>query len=177
MEITNSSPWEMTHPHLILVTIIIYSRHGKKTCAQAHEFPWGHWRVHCVSFWIYKKFYTKIENQYKLGIAHTTPEGNFSDYYKRSYWQSMAHTQSENKKGNYQSLLYLLPLQRNSDLHSSSAGFLSVSSAIGNVHIICRIFTLTNPYIDKSKYKTHRRYIVIIEKFQRSNVMQLSLYS
>ena len=30
MEITNSSPWEMTHPHLILVTIIIYSRHGKK---------------------------------------------------------------------------------------------------------------------------------------------------
>lgn len=126
----------------------------------------------CMSF---QNFYTKIENQYKSGIAHTTPEGNFSDYYKRSYWQSMAHTQSENKKGNYQSLLYLLSLQRNSDLHSSSAGFLSVSSAIGNLHIICRTFTLTNPYIDKSKYKTSKIYSNFIEKFQRSNVMQLSL--
>ena len=126
----------------------------------------------CMSF---QNFYTKIENQYKSGIAHTTPEGNFSDYYKRSYWQSMAHTQSENKKGNYQSLLCLLPLQRNSDLHSSSAGFLSVSSAIGNLHIICRTFTLANPYIDKSKYKISKIYSNFIEKFQRSNIMQLSL--
>ena len=59
--------------------------------------------------------------------------------------------------------------------------FLSTSSATGNLHIISKTFTLTYPNIDKSEYKTHLRYIVIIERFQKRKynanaIMQLMKY-
>ena len=56
--------------------------------------------------------------------------------------------------------------QRNSDPPSSTEGLLSLLSANENLHIIHITFTLTYPSINKSKYKTHPRCIVIFERFQ-----------
>ena len=69
------------------------------------------------------------------------------------------------------SFLLCLPLlQRNSDLTSATVGFLGLLCSTTNLHIIHKTFTLTYPCISKSKYKTHPRNRVIIERFQkRSN--------
>ena len=78
------------------------------------------------------------------------------------------------KKGKLHFAFSLLQLQRNSELPSATAGFHSLPSAIANLHIIRKTFTLTYPCIEKSKYKTHPRYIVIIARFQNrlnANVM------
>ena len=79
----------------------------------------------------------------------------------------MRHRQCEEKKQktNYPFLLWLLPLQKISDLPSVTAGFFSLPFAATDIHIIHNFFTLTYASIDKSKYKTHPRYIVIIERF------------
>lgn len=102
--------------------------------------------------------------------TYYTPRGNISDYSKRSYWCFMKHTQFEKKNR-------LLPLQRNSGLPSATVGLLSLFLATANLDIILKTFALTYQSINKSKYKTHPTYIVIIQRFQKwSNVMQISLW-
>ena len=77
----------------------------------------------------------------------------------------------------YHCLLCSLSQQNKSTyLTSATVGFLSLPSTIAKLHIISKTFTLTYPCIDKSKYKKHSRYTVVIEKFQKGlTVMQMSL--
>ena len=63
-----------------------------------------------------------------LRIAHTIPKGNFFNNSLRFYRWYIRHTQCEEKKKKYCSLICLLPLQRNSDLLSTTVGLLSLTS-------------------------------------------------
>ena len=63
--------------------------------------------------------------------------------------------------------------KKKSDIFFAIVGLVSLLSVTTNLHIICKTLTLT---YRKTKYKTHPRYIVIIERFhKRSNVMQMLL--
>ena len=99
------------------------------------------------------------------------------NYSKNSHWWSMRYTLcKKGKKRNFHSLLCLLPRSRNLNLPSAIVGLFSLASATLYWHIFLTKFTLTCQSINKSKYKTHPRYIAIIERsWNRSDVIQMSL--
>ena len=83
----------------------------------------------------------------------------------------MRHKQCEKKILLF--LFCLLQPQRNSAVDSATAGMITLPLTNADLHIIPKIFALTDPSIEKSKYKTHPKYIVIVERFQKEcNVMQ-----
>ena len=83
----------------------------------------------------------------------------------------MRHKQREKKILLF--LFCLLPPQRNSDEDSATAGIITLPLVNADLHIIPKTFTLTYPSINKSKYKTHPKYIVIVERFQKEcNIME-----
>ena len=83
----------------------------------------------------------------------------------------LCKTYTLRKEKKLSSLFYLMSLTKNLRLSSITVVFLNLSSITANLHIIHKTFKFSHASIDKSKFETHPRFIVIIERFQnRTNV-------
>ena len=101
---------------------------------------------------------------WRIGKAQTTSIGNSFNYSKKSYWWLQGIHSEKKKRSKHHSLLCLLPTQRKPHFfyHCRSPQFVF---SFANIKTIHKSVTMTHPSVDKSKFATHPKYIVILRRF------------